>query len=449
MPNITGARERWTVPTTLDGPVYAEPLQCGNSLFVATENNTVYALNATSGSTLWRTHLGTPVLGSTLPCGDIEPTTGITGTPVIDVGSQTLYVVAFLNPDQHVLFALNTQNGSVRSHVGVDPAGAQPQVEQERGALALANGYVYVPYGGLAGDCGAYHGWLVGVPTNGSSALISYQVPTGREGGIWAPSGISISPAGDLYVTTGNSEATTTNDYGDTVLELSPALRVLSYFTPTNFAQLNTNDTDLGSVAPAVLPDGNLFQVGKAGIGYLLSGSNLGGIGGELYEKSVCAGGYSGTAQVGSSLLIACTDGLLRLSIGPSTFSVVWQTTSFDAGAPDRHRQYRLGRRLAFGEVARVQSLVRRTGLFLLVGGRRTLHHALGGARKRLRRRRRPGLLLRHDLTVTVPLQGLRHQLGNRGRIWPIVGRVPQPRRHRESSRGWGPRPDQRSMPGL
>ena len=172
------------------------------------------------------------------------------------------------------------------------------------------------------------------MPTNGSSALISYQVPTGREGGIWAPSGISISPAGDLYVTTGNSEATTTNDYGDTVLELSPALRVLSYFTPTNFAQLNTNDTDLGSVAPAVLPDGNLFQVGKAGIGYLLSGSNLGGIGGELYEKSVCAGGYSGTAQVGSSLLIACTDGLLRLSIGPSTFSVVWQTTSFDAGAP-------------------------------------------------------------------------------------------------------------------
>lgn len=96
MAPITSVRSEWAAPTGLDGQVYAQPLVCGDSVFVVTENDSVYAVNATTGVVEWRTHLGTPVQGSTLPCGDINPS-GITGTPVIDVAMRTLYVVAFLS----------------------------------------------------------------------------------------------------------------------------------------------------------------------------------------------------------------------------------------------------------------------------------------------------------------------------------------------------------------
>jgi outer membrane protein assembly factor BamB len=333
MGNVTTAHPQWAGPVGLDGDVYAEPLVCGNSVFVATEDDSVYSVNATTGGVLWHTHLGAPVPGSTLPCGDIDPS-GITGTPVIDLATRTLYAVAFLSSHQHVLFGLNIDTGSVTSQVPVDPVGSNPLVEQQRGALVLANGFVYIPYGGLDGDCGSYHGWVVGVPVNGVGGLLSYQVPTGREGGIWGPAGFAVAANGDLYVATGNSEATTVFDYGDAVIELSPSLQVLDYFAPTNWAQLNSGDVDLGSEAPTVLPNGDVFQVGKEGVGYLLSGSHLGGIGGQLYNESVCSGAYAGTAHVGQSLLLACLDGIVRVNVGTTTFSVTWQTSSFVTGAP-------------------------------------------------------------------------------------------------------------------
>jgi len=331
--NITTVRPQWASPSALDGQIYAEPLVCGDSVFVATENDSVYAINATTGATLWRTHLGTPIAGSSLPCGDIDPS-GITGTPVIDVVTGTLYAVAFLPPDQHVLFGLNVANGSVRSHVVVDPAGADPRVEQQRGALALANGRVYIPYGGLDGDCGQYHGWVVAVSTDGSGGLLSYQVPTNREGGIWSVAGPSVAANGNLYIATGNGDSTTTFDYGDSVIELSPSLTVLDYFAPTNWAQLNSGDTDLGSVAPTLLPNGDVFQIGKEGVGDLLTESHLGGIGGQVYNASVCGGAYGGTAHVGLSVLVPCTNGLVDVTVGASNFSIEWSTSSFDSGSP-------------------------------------------------------------------------------------------------------------------
>ncbi|MCI4345962.1 MAG: PQQ-binding-like beta-propeller repeat protein, partial [Thermoplasmata archaeon] len=323
----------WSSPTLVDADVYAEPLLCGNSVFVATENNSVYAVNASTGVVGWRTNLGTPVDGSTLPCGDINPT-GITGTPVIDPATRTLYAVAFLPPDRHILFGLDLDTGNITSQANADPPGANPTVEQQRGALALANGFVYIPYGGLAGDCGAYHGWVAGVRTGASAPTVSYQVPTGREGGIWAPSGITVAPDGDLYVATGNGASTGSFDYGESVLELSPSLQLLSYFAPSDWAQLNRGDTDVGSLAPTLLPNGELFQIGKAGVGYLLSGTALGGIGGELYNASVCSGAYGGTAHVGPTVLVPCRNGLVKLTVLPSSFSVAWRTASFDAGPP-------------------------------------------------------------------------------------------------------------------
>ncbi|MCI4360205.1 MAG: hypothetical protein L3J91_00715 [Thermoplasmata archaeon] len=269
-----------------------------------------------------------------MPCGDIDPS-GITGTPVLDLATQTLYAVAFFNPPHHVLFGLDLRTGAIRSQTSADPPGALPDVEQQRGALALADGSVYIPYGGLDGDCGAYHGWVVGVPTNGFGGLFSYQVPTSREGGIWATAGIAVAPDGDLFVATGNSEATTTFDYGDAVIELSPQLQVLGYFAPTDWAQLNSGDIDLGSSAPAILADGDVFQIGKAGVGYLLSGTALGGVGGQIFNATVCGGGsFGGTAQVPGAILVPCTDGLYDLSVQATAFSRGWSATGFDAGPP-------------------------------------------------------------------------------------------------------------------
>jgi polyvinyl alcohol dehydrogenase (cytochrome) len=330
---FTSAHSLWAAPAVVDGQVYAEPLACGNAVFVATENDSIYAFNASTGVLLWKTHLGTPVAGSSLPCGDISPS-GITGTPVVDVPAGLLYAVAFLAPAQHVLFAIYVENGTIASHAAVDPSGAVPTAEQQRGALALVNGVVYIPFGGLFGDCGDYHGWVVGVPTAGLPALSSYQVPTHREGGIWATAGVTPAPNGSLFVATGNGDSTTTFDFGDSVIALSPSLAETGYFAPTNWAQLNGNDTDLGSLAPTLLPNGDAFQVGKAGVGYLLAASHLGGIGGEIAETNVCGGAYGGTARVGLSVFVPCLDGLAKVVANSTGLSVAWHTGSFDAGSP-------------------------------------------------------------------------------------------------------------------
>src|SRR5438874_3432521 len=169
-PAIHNPIRAWT--STVDGDVYASPLIVNNRVIVATENNTVYSLDLVSGRALWTRHLGPPVNARTLPCGNIQPVTGITGTPAADPASGKLYVVAFLSGYHHVLFTLALSDGSVLGRVGVDPAGSNPVVEQERGALALSvsTGYVYVPLGGLLGDCGGYHGYVVGVPLAGGFA---------------------------------------------------------------------------------------------------------------------------------------------------------------------------------------------------------------------------------------------------------------------------------------
>jgi outer membrane protein assembly factor BamB len=331
---VTGATPMWGGPVSLDGQVYAEPLVCGDAVYVATEENMVYAINATTGSILWSDALGSSVPQSDLPCGDINPT-GITGTPVIDTATGILYVVAFLAQNlHHELFGLSVTNGTIESQVAVDPPGSTPANEQQRGALALANGFVYVPYGGLFGDCAQYWGFVVGAPVNGSSVLRSYQVPTTREAGIWAAGGVQVAPNGSLFVATGNGASRSTYDFGDSVIELSPTLAEVGAFAPVNWLSLNENDQDLGSLNPTLLPDGNVFMAGKEGIGYLLDGADLGGVGGQLGENDVCAGAYGGTAHVGPTVFVPCTNGLFAVATTATNLSVAWSATGFDAGSP-------------------------------------------------------------------------------------------------------------------
>jgi outer membrane protein assembly factor BamB len=328
-PAITTLRRAWR--TVLDGQVYAEPLVSGSQVIVATEANTVYSLDQATGAVGWSTHLGAAVPGDQLPCGNISPS-GITGTPVIDPPAGRVWVVAFVEPGAHQLLSLNLATGAVESRQTIALPGVDALAEQQRGALTLSAGWVYVPFGGLFGDCGNYRGFLAGVPTTGSTQR-TFAVPTTREGAIWAPGGAVADASGSLFVAVGNSASRTRFDDGNSVLRLTPALRVADSFAPRNWAALNGADLDLGSVSPAIVGP-EVFQVGKQGVGYLLARDRLGGVGGQLFSAPVCgAGAFGATAVDGSTVLVPCDDGLNALVVRGSTFAKRW-TDAIGPGPP-------------------------------------------------------------------------------------------------------------------
>jgi polyvinyl alcohol dehydrogenase (cytochrome) len=315
--------KKWTAK--LDGAVYGQPLVVAGHVLAATENDSVYALDANTGAVLWRAHVGTPVALSTLPCGNIGPL-GITGTPAYDAATDSVFAVAEVTGPHHVLFALNPADGSVRWSRNVDISGDTPITHQQRPALAVANGHVYIGFGGLDGDCGQYKGKVVGVPTNNQGATIAYRVPVRREGAVWAPSGPVIDASGNLYVSTGNGSSTTSFDGSDSVVELSPDLKLVSRFAPSNWAADNAADLDLGTTSPALVPGGWVFQVGKRGIGYVLRQGSLGGIGGQVASASVCRS-FGGLAQNGNTIYVACQSGVRQVTIGSNgSIAVGWSS---------------------------------------------------------------------------------------------------------------------------
>lgn len=320
-PKFSALHQIWT--REFDGQVYAEPLLVGSRVYVATENNTVYALNAGNGRIAWKRHLGTPVQAGTLPCGSITPVTGITGTPAISKGK--LYVVAFLDGYRHVLFSLDLKKGKVEKRHQVDAPGSDPKVHQQRSALAVANGRVYVNFGGLAGDCGPYRGRVTSVKTKGLSKFRVFTVGVNREGGIWAPSGAAIDRSGSVFVVTGNGDETTGFDYGNSVIKLSPNLQQTDFYRAPNSPQLNQADTDLGSVGPTLIGGNRMFVVGKEGVGLIISTTHLGGTGGELFGKKACGGAFGGLAYQAPLIYLPCEDGLVALRISGNSFTTAWQ----------------------------------------------------------------------------------------------------------------------------
>ena len=278
------------------GHVYAQPLYWhapgspSGMLLVATEENTVSALDAKTGKEIWRRSLGAPVPRSALSCGDIDPL-GITGTPVIDEPSQAVYLDAATGePDgvHHRIFALSLADGSPRPGWPIDVATALEARQQsftardqnQRGALTILNGAVYVPFGGHFGDCGQYHGWVVGVPLNDPRTLMSWST-RGRGGGIWAPGGIS-SDGRDLYVATGNALNASRWSDGEAVFRLTPDLRrsdrPQDFFALKDWRELDQQDADLGGTNPLPIDvpvaNGNqalLLALGKDRHAYLSS----------------------------------------------------------------------------------------------------------------------------------------------------------------------------------
>jgi hypothetical protein len=322
-PALDSIAQAWS--GALDGAEYAEPLLAASRVFAATENNSVYAFDAISGAPAWHVQLGAPMRGSSLPCGNIDPS-GITSTPAIDPATSTLYAVAFLQPGRHVLFALDLGTGATRWQRTIDPPSLSPLVHQQRSALTFAGGRVYVPFGGLYGDCGDYRGWVVASSADGSGDLLSYEVKAAREAGIWAPGGAVTDPAGNLFVAVGNAEGSGFN-YGNSVIRLSPDLKEADYWAPSNWASLNASDTDVGSISPALLQDGLLFQAGKAGTGYLVRSDHLGGVGGEVFSAQVCNGrDYGATAYSPPFLYVPCRfTGVTALQVGAGRFDIVWK----------------------------------------------------------------------------------------------------------------------------
>ena len=150
----------------LDGQLYGEPLVSSGDVFVATENDTVYALSTSTGRVIWSTHVGPPVPASVLPCGDISPTVGITGTPVIDQSRNELFVVAdeLANGHPvHKLVGLSLSSGATELSENVDPPGADSAALLQRTGLTLDAHQVVFAMGGNYGDCGTYRGTVVAV----------------------------------------------------------------------------------------------------------------------------------------------------------------------------------------------------------------------------------------------------------------------------------------------
>jgi hypothetical protein len=326
----------------VDGQIYAQPLylpglsiggQTHNVVFVATENDTVYAFDAdtnagANASPLWKASMLTSAHGAAsgaaaFPASelaaDITPLVGITGTPVIDPTTNTLYVVSkslengsavqrlhaldvttgnekFGGPVVVTATIAGTGNGSVSGQLTFDP-----MWENQRPALLLVNGILYVGFA-AHGDNGPWHGWILAYNAATLKQTSAYNAsPNGVGSGFWmSGSGLaadvlspSTKPYGRLFATTGNGDYTgktpyaNTMDYGDSILNLdltNGVPKVQDEFTPFDQAALDAEDGDLGSGGVMLIPTQTtgsvpnlLVQVGKAGTLYLVNRDNMSG----------------------------------------------------------------------------------------------------------------------------------------------------------------------------
>jgi outer membrane protein assembly factor BamB len=332
-PSAQGLHLAWT-SSVLDGDMYAQPLVVGGVVIVATENNSVFAFDAVTGALRWQQlKLGVAVTASSLPCGNVDPV-GITSTPVADIAGNRLYVVGMVQPAHHELFALALDTGAVVLHRTIDAAGSDPSAQNQRGALALANGKVYVPFGGRFGDCGNYKGRLVAVSADGSGSQSEYAVRADRQGGFWAPPGPAVANDGTLFMASGNSDGQDTFDDGNAVIHLTGDLAQSDEFAPTDWATLNATDSDVGTTSPALLDNQRVVQIGKSGVGYVLDTAHLGGVGGELHQEKVCDRVMGGLAHDASTVFVPCTNEVKALTVSGAGFTEAWSASISNPGPP-------------------------------------------------------------------------------------------------------------------
>jgi outer membrane protein assembly factor BamB len=326
----------WTSPK-LDGQIYGEPLAASGQVYVATENDTVYDLSSSNGAVKWSMHVGNPVPSRLLPCGDITPMVGITGTPVIDPSRDEIFVVADTLKNggpSHVLFGLNITDGAIELTQSVDPPGSVPSALLQRTGLALDAGQVVFGMGGNYGDCASYRGRVIAVDeAGGTPRYFTVDAATGdSQGAIWMGGAAPVIDAGgDIWVSAGNGSvysASQPYDDSDSALELSSSLALMQYFAPSTWPQNNARDLDM-STAPALLSDGQVVLAGKSRIAYLLNGSHLGGIGGQEGSlASVCNEDVDGgMAYVGTTIYLPCLSGTVAINAsGTNSLHLLWRS---------------------------------------------------------------------------------------------------------------------------
>ena len=324
-------KKAWTA--RLDGAVYGQPIVVGQMVIAATERNSVYALERTTGKVKWHTRLAPPVPQSELLCGDIDPL-GITGTPVFDYDNDRVFVVAETTGFHHVLVGLSIKDGGIQVSRDIVAPDGNPRNDQQRAALTFSDGAIYIAFGGLYGDCGQYVGSVVRLLASGQGPQLQWTVPTARMGGIWGTGGPTIGPDGTIYVSVGNGAATGPPfDGSDSVTGLSPDLQMVSQFAPAHWAEDNAADLDLGSMSPAVMIN-RILIVGKRGMAYLLHLPALGGVGGQITQAHVCPA-YGGPSVSGDTVYLPCGDGgMAAVGTVGDRIKVLWRGPSQADGSP-------------------------------------------------------------------------------------------------------------------
>jgi chitodextrinase len=372
---------------TLDGIAFASPLYVANVnipgqgfhdvVYMATEHDSVYAWDADGLSTspLWKvSFLGpgiTPVpCGDTGECGDIPNEIGITGTPVIDQASGTLYVVAKTKEGVNYvqrLHALDITTGAekfggprmIQASVSGSGEGSQNGQlsfnalrENQRPALVLSNGNVYIGWGSH-GDQHPWHGWVIAYNASNLQQAAVYCVsPDGYGGGIWASGGgLGADSNGNIFFNTGNGGFTVDTggrDYGDTIVKVGPSGSVLDYFTPHDQAAMESQDLDLSSAGPVLLLDqpgsnphlliaaaktGTIFVVNRDNMGHFRSGNDnqiVQSLVGILPNGTLEEGNFSAPAFFNGYVYFAAVNDTLKafqlsnglLSNGPTSHSL-------------------------------------------------------------------------------------------------------------------------------
>jgi hypothetical protein len=354
---------------TVSGNIYAQPLYIedgpgGKAMVITvTESNNVYALDAANGAILWQRHVGQPVPKASFLCGNVDPM-GITGTPVVDLPSRTLFFDAMTTPDggttkQHLIFALNVDTGTTNAGWPVNLNATvtfgtnifNSAVQGERSALALLNGYVYATYAGNAGDCGNYFGWIVGIPAPNPSNVQAWATSI-RGGGSWSVGGLA-SDGVDLFMATGNTFGTTNWAGGESIIRFTAGAlfsnQTNDYWTPTNWVSLDTGDKDIGGSGalivdvPGATPSKLILALGKDGNAYLLNRTNLGGISAPLHQRSVSSASIiqaAATYQTAQGVYVVFNANMTQLAAyrvtpaSPPTLTSAWTVSQNGRGSP-------------------------------------------------------------------------------------------------------------------
>lgn len=286
----------------VDDQLYAQPLVATNVkigggwhdvVYVTTVNNSVYAFDAndaTQTKPFWHVNFGTPanLHDAAFGCLDINGNMGIIGTPVIDAGKNTLYVVALTKAGGSFvqrLHALDATTGAdlPRSPTVIEAPGFDALLQNQRPALFLAGGNVYIGYSSHC-DKQPYHGYLLGY-----NAITLQQTgffnasPGGWGASIWqsgqAP---AVDDKGNIYFVTGNGSWNGTTQFSESFIKLDPHMNLLDWFTPTNHFQLDIDDNDLDSAGATLIPGTHLVVgAGKEGVLYLIDTEHLGHLGDE------------------------------------------------------------------------------------------------------------------------------------------------------------------------